>query len=56
MIATRPDHHFGGSRAHPDAKKRPPLALNAPGETSMTNGNGSPPEAGPPPQLNVLAQ
>ena len=22
----------------------------------MTNGNGSPPEAGPPPQLNVLAQ
>ena len=22
----------------------------------MTNGNGAPPEAGPPPQLNVLAQ
>src|SRR5882672_5932824 len=29
---------------------------NVPGEISMTNGNGAPPEAAPPPQLNVLAQ
>src|SRR5437588_12232003 len=29
---------------------------HAPGETFMTNGNGLPPEAAPPPQLNVLAQ
>src|ERR1700732_4124718 len=29
---------------------------HAPGETFMTNGNGAPPEAAPPPQLNVLAQ
>src|SRR6201981_2445972 len=27
-----------------------------PGENFMTNGNGSPPGAGAPPQLNVLAQ
>jgi preprotein translocase subunit SecB len=30
--------------------------LSAPGETFMTNGNGAPPAAGAPPQLNVLAQ
>src|SRR6476619_480499 len=29
---------------------------HAPGETSITNGNGAPPQAAPPPQLNVLAQ
>jgi preprotein translocase subunit SecB len=32
------------------------LLETAPGETFMTNGNGAPPEAAPPPQLNVLAQ
>src|SRR3982074_475429 len=47
--------HFGTSRAQSDAKPARSLE-NAPGETSMTNGNGAPPEAAPPPQLNVLAQ
>src|ERR1700737_1103850 len=47
MIATRPDK--GIFAPH----ERIP---HAPGETSMTNGNGAPPEAAPPPQLNVLAQ
>src|SRR6267142_6369366 len=33
-----------------------PARLRTFQETSMTNGNGAPPEAAPPPQLNVLAQ
>src|ERR1700689_3775215 len=37
-------------------RRSPKIAAKAPGETSMTNGNGAPPEAAPPPQLNVLAQ
>jgi preprotein translocase subunit SecB len=38
------------------AQNRSRSLENAPGETSMTDGNGAPPEAAPPPQLNVLAQ
>src|ERR1700723_4154744 len=37
-------------------RRSPKIAAIAPGETPMTNGNGAPPEAAPPPQLNVLAQ
>src|ERR1700689_3300515 len=37
-------------------RRSPKIAAKAPGETSMTNGNGAPPEAALPPQLNVLAQ
>src|SRR5229473_8216254 len=40
------------SGAVSDATRSP----HVPGETSMTNGNGAPSEAAPPPQLNVLAQ
>src|SRR3954453_6418155 len=54
MIAPRATF-FGSSR--PVRRNNPRRSLeNAPGETSMTNGNGAPPEAAPPPQLNVLAQ
>src|ERR1700689_5932106 len=55
MIATRPTRHFGTARAN-SAAKPSPSRVTAPGETSMTNGNGAPLEAAPPPQLNVLAQ
>ena len=55
MIATRPDRTFWHSASEFSAKPARSLE-NAPGETSMTNGNGAPPEAAPPPQLNVLAQ
>src|SRR3954449_442499 len=54
MIATRATF-FGSSRPVRRNNSRRSLE-NAPGETSMTNGNGEPPEAAPPPQLNVLAQ
>jgi preprotein translocase subunit SecB len=40
MLATRPDNRL----------------FFAPGDNFMTNGNGAPAEAVPPPQLNVLAQ
>src|SRR3981081_2765209 len=59
MIATRPTTGiFVNAPANSDAKPADSLsdASTASGETSMTNGNGSPPEAAPPPQLNVLAQ
>src|SRR5205807_8602106 len=49
---SRRQRHFRTSRANSDPKAAP----RAPGETFMTNGNGSPPEAAPPPQLSVLAQ
>src|SRR6202021_4240067 len=55
MIATRPDTVFRTPRANSAANRLRSLE-KVPGETSMTNGNGVPPEAAPPPQLNVLAQ
>src|SRR5471030_2902606 len=36
--------------------RRKTSPARVPGEIFMTNGNGAPPEAAPPPQLNVLAQ
>src|ERR1700754_4022179 len=55
MIATRRTEAF--SPFERIQTQTGPCSLeNAPGETSMTNGNGTPPEAAPPPQLNVLAQ
>src|SRR4030081_3853251 len=56
MIATRPDKAF--SYLISEFGRKPALRSlkNVPGEISMTNGNGAPPEAAPPPQLNVLAQ
>src|SRR6202000_799160 len=35
---------------------KPPVRQTVPGDLHMTNGNGTPPEAALPPQLNVLAQ
>src|ERR1700694_5810737 len=53
MIATRPTKAF----SHLTTEfRRKSVPARVPGETSMTNGNGAPPEAAPPPQLNVLAQ
>src|ERR1700735_4751993 len=45
--------HFRTSRANSDAKA---LQAGRSRRDSMTNGNGAPPEAALPPQLNVLAQ
>jgi preprotein translocase subunit SecB len=56
MIATRPDSGILALRPNLGAKTGPDSLENVPGETPMTNGNGAPPEAAPPPQLNVLAQ
>src|SRR5664279_1034234 len=53
MIATRPTQAFSPSRANSDAK---PVHARRSRRDSMTNGNGAPPEAALPPQLNVLAQ
>src|SRR5258708_34007169 len=50
-----PDTTFRTSRAN-SASNRPRSLEKVPGETPMTNGNGVPPEATPPPPLNVLAQ
>src|SRR6202046_5914493 len=44
---------FRTSRANSDAK---PIHARRSRRDSMTNGNGTPPEAALPPQLNVLAQ
>jgi preprotein translocase subunit SecB len=55
MIATRPTRHFRPFELNRLQTARTSLET-APGETFMTNGNGAPPEAAPPPQLNVLAQ
>jgi preprotein translocase subunit SecB len=55
MIATRPDTVFPPSSEFARENARTSVKT-APGETFMTNGNGTPPEAAPPPQLNVLAQ
>jgi preprotein translocase subunit SecB len=55
MIATRPDSGILHLTSDSIANRSRSLK-NAPGETSMTNGNGTPPEAAAPPQLNVLAQ
>src|ERR1700733_15299284 len=44
---------FRTSRANSDAK---PVHARRSRRDSMTNGNGAPPEAALPPQLNVLAQ
>src|SRR6185437_6552291 len=54
MLATRPDEIFFFRRIQ--ERKSSSARQTVPGEISMTNGNGSPPEAAPPPQLNVLAQ
>src|SRR6202049_5044675 len=45
--------HFRTSRANSDAK---PVHARRSRRDSMTNRNGTPPEAALPPQLNVLAQ
>src|ERR1700733_5761618 len=45
--------HFRTSRANADVK---PFRARRSRRDSMTNGNGAPPEAALPPQLNVLAQ
>jgi preprotein translocase subunit SecB len=55
MIATRPDKGIFAPYGRLKTYNRVPR-LDVPGEISMTNGNGAPPEAAPPPQLNVLAQ
>ena len=52
MLATRPTEALRASRR----KAVPARFEYVPGEISMTNGNGTPLEAAPPPQLNVLAQ
>src|SRR3954467_3142157 len=51
-----PDNGILAPHERIQTKNRSGSLENAPGETSMTNGNGAPPEAAPPPQLNVLAQ
>jgi len=56
MIATRPDTTFPPPLSEFSRKPSATSLENVPGETFMTNGNGAPPEAAPPPQLNVLAQ
>jgi preprotein translocase subunit SecB len=50
-----PDKAFGRTGEF-KRKNRSRSLESAPGEISMTNGNGTPPEAAPAPQLNVLAQ
>src|ERR1700748_3574 len=55
MIATRRTEAF--SPFERIQTQTGPCSLeNVPGEILMTNGNGTPLEAAPPPQLNVLAQ
>src|ERR1700719_710190 len=49
----RPRHFSPSRRIQPETGPRAPE--NGPGETFMTDGNGTPPEAAPP-QLNVMAQ
>src|ERR1700680_1708968 len=56
MIATRPNKAFSQPTSEFRRKTGARSLKHVPGETSMTNGNGAPPEAAPPPQLNVLAQ
>src|SRR3979409_767208 len=46
---------MGETRRKP-SRRSPKNAPTAPGETSMTNGNGAPSEAAPTPELNLLAQ
>src|SRR5687767_6016125 len=53
MIATRPDIGLFVPHGRFPTQNPP---RSAPGEIFMTNGNGAPPEAAAPPQLNVLAQ
>src|SRR3979490_3470881 len=55
MIATRPTKAFPPRTGEFRRKTGSRSLENVPGEISMTNGNGAPPEAAPP-QLNVLAQ
>src|SRR5450432_1657813 len=56
MIATRPDEGIFAPHQRIQAQNRSRAPQDVPGETSITNGNGAPQEAAPPPQLNVLAQ
>src|SRR6187402_3853560 len=56
LIPPIPCHPCGTRRGYVShcADNHPPFLCQE--NTFMTNGNGSPPEAAPPPQLNVLAQ
>src|SRR6202011_4699449 len=54
MIATRPTEAFAFSEFRPRIVSH--SLENAQERLFMTNGNGAPPEAALPPQLNVLAQ
>src|ERR1700744_4282635 len=51
-----PRHGISHPTSEFSCKSAPLARKKVPGETFMTNGNGVPPEAAPPPQLNVLAQ
>src|SRR6202051_197962 len=56
MVGTGPDSGTFAPEMRIQTQNRSRSLENAPGETSMTDGNGAPPEAAPPPHLNVLAQ
>src|SRR5260370_41930233 len=56
MIATRPDKAFSQLTSEFRRKTGAGSLKHVPGEISMTNGNGTPPEAAPPPQLNGRAK
>jgi preprotein translocase subunit SecB len=56
MIATRPDNAFLLPIFGESGRAKRLGSPNRSRRLRMTNGNGAPPEAAPPPQLNVLAQ